>query len=323
MAAPAGVANAGATSLAIDANALGSLKAAAARTPEKAVKLAAREFEALFLNQVLKSMRESLPKDGPFASAATESYTQMFDRELSKSMAARGTGLAAMIEKQLQRTMAPAAAAPQAGKAAPAAGAKAPLSLKAQAAATAYSPRFAPKATQMPAPARDPAAPAARKAATTEDQRSFLSKVMEFAQAPAAAIGLSPVFVAAQAALESGWGRHEIRHADGTPAHNLFGVKAGSGWTGATVDVATTEYENGAPVRKVEKFRAYPSYAEGLADYVQLLAGNARYRNVVANGQDAQGFARALARSGYATDPAYGSKIASLIEKAKSLTGPG
>lgn len=305
--------------LASDANSLGSLKSTAARSPEKAMKLAAREFEALFLNQVLKSMRESLPKDGPFASQATESYTQMFDRELSKSMAARGTGLATMIEKQLERAMAPRGAAKDAAAAGASAGAKAPLGLKAQSAATAYSPRVAPRAVQSPGPADAPS----RKSATTESQRSFLSKVMEFAQAPASAIGLSPVFVAAQAALESGWGKHEIRHADGTPAHNLFGVKAGSGWKGATVEVTTTEVENGVAVKKLERFRAYPSYAEGLADYVQLLAGNSRYRHVVANGQDARGFAQALARSGYATDPAYGSKIASLIDKARSLTGPG
>ncbi len=143
------------------------------------------------------------------------------------------------------------------------------------------------------------------------------------AQGPASAVGLSPVFVAAQAALESGWGKREIRNADGSSAHNLFGVKAGAGWQGATADVLTTEYENGVAVKRVEKFRAYGSYAEGLADYVRLLADNPRYRTAVANGQDARGFATALQRAGYATDPAYGDKLARLIEQARSLAGAG
>jgi flagellar protein FlgJ len=308
--------------LAIDANGLTGLKAKAAQAPDKAMKLAAREFESLFLNQVLKSMRESLPKDGPFASQATESYTQMLDRELSKAMATKGTGLAAMIEKQLARVMTPPDAKPVAKSAqggAPVGGAgidPAAVSSAGVAAARAYAP--AGKTSAIPAAA----APVA-KSASTQDQRSFLARVMESAQAPASAAGLSPVFVAAQAALESGWGKREIKYPDGTSAHNLFGVKAGAGWSGATVDVTTTEYQNGAAVKKVEKFRAYDSYAEGLADYVKLLAGSARYKAAVAAGQDAKGFAQALARSGYATDPSYGDKLSRLIDKAKALTGQG
>lgn len=298
--------------LAADGRGLAGLKASAGQSPEKAVKAAAREFEALFLNQVMKSMRESLPKDGPFHSNATQSYTQMLDHELSRSLSARGTGLAAMIEKQLARSL--PAKAGVAGAAS---------SATASAAAKAYVARPAPGATHVAkasaAPAAKPASPA--KAAAAESQRSFLSKVMAFAQGPAAAAGLSPVFVAAQAALESGWGKHEIRHADGAPAHNLFGVKAGRAWTGATVDVTTTEYENGVAVKKVEKFRAYASYAEGLADYVGLLAGNRRYQAAVAAGQDAKGFATALAKAGYATDPAYGAKLSRLIDQARTLTG--
>ena len=145
--------------------------------------------------------------------------------------------------------------------------------------------------------------------------------VVDLAKEPAAAVGLSPVFVAAQAALESGWGKFEIRNKDGSSAHNLFSIKAGSSWTGKTVDVTTTEYVNGQPVKRVEKFRAYESYAEGLADYVKLLATNSRYKEAVAKGQDAQGFSKALAKAGYATDPAYSQKLASVIAKARAATG--
>lgn len=378
------------SALAADARSLDSLKATASSSPEKATKLAAREFEALFLNQLLKSMRESLPKDGPFSSQAGNSYTQMLDQELSKSLAAKGTGLATMIEKQLLRSMtaSPAAdganalgagatpavgAGGVAGATAVAGGSQAGTSATAALAARAYAdPRAAPAAgttaaNSAPSPAANSApstmgtsptstkgtgassatgssassatakmasaakpsaaakAAAAKAAAArtsaAQEQSSFLSKVTDMARASASAAGLSPVFVAAQAALESGWGKHQIRNADGTSAHNLFGIKAGSNWKGPTVSVTTVEYQNGVPVKRVEKFRAYASYAEGLADYVGLLASNARYKEVVANGKDAKGFAQAMGRSGYATDPAYSQKLASLIDKAKNLTG--
>ena len=304
--------------LAIDAKSLSGLKAAAGKDPDKALKQAAREFEAVFLNQVLKSMRESLPKDGPFASSSNDTYTQMLDRELSKAMSAKGTGLAAVLEKQLARAMAPkvdpndpklTAGQKAAATAHSLGGPAAPHSLNGTAARHSLKGAAAPT----------PAAPA--KVSSTEAQKSFLAKVVDLAKAPAAAVGLSPVFVAAQAALESGWGKHEIRNTDGTSAHNLFSIKAGSGWTGATVDVTTTEYVNGAPVKRVEKFRAYESYADGLADYVKLLATNSRYKDAVAKGQDARGFSQALAKAGYATDPAYSQKLTSVIAKARAVTG--
>lgn len=329
MAAPlsTGIPTPASAGLAIDAKSLSGLKATAGKTPEKAAKLAAREFEAMFLNQVLKSMRESLPKDGPFASSANDTYTGMLDRELAKSMASKGTGLSTLIEKQLMRTfqpVTPAGAKPgEAGKGAAAAanaapGATASTSATATAAQKAYGLRFRTPATAN-APAN--AAPATPKPTSTEAQKSFLSKVVDLAKEPAAAVGLSPVFVAAQAALESGWGKFEIRNKDGSSAHNLFSIKAGSSWTGKTVDVTTTEYVNGQPVKRVEKFRAYESYAEGLADYVKLLATNSRYKEAVAKGRDAQGFSQALAKAGYATDPAYSQKLARVIEKARAATG--
>lgn len=334
--------------LAIDAKSLAGLKVAAGKDPQQALGQAAREFEAVFLNQVLKSMRESLPKDGPFASSSNDTYTQMLDRELSKAMSAKGTGLAAVLEKQLARAMAPkvdpndpkltaaqkaaATAHSLGGPVAPHAlgGKPAKHSLTGAAAARAYA--LPAKANAAPAAAKVPAAPAKANAApatpavpakvsSTEAQKSFLAKVVDLAKAPAASVGLSPVFVAAQAALESGWGKHEIRRADGSSAHNLFSIKAGSAWNGATVDVTTTEYVNGSPVKRVEKFRAYESYAEGLADYVKLLATNSRYKDAVAKGQDARGFSQALAKAGYATDPAYSQKLTSVIAKARAATG--
>jgi flagellar protein FlgJ len=121
-----------------------------------------------------------------------------------------------------------------------------------------------------------------------------------------------------QAALESGWGKREIKQADGSASHNLFGVKAGKSWTGKTVNVATTEYVNGVPQKRVEKFRAYDSYAAAFEDYAKLLSNNPRYKNVVANASDAHNFARGLQRAGYATDPNYAQKLSSIIQRRLS-----
>jgi flagellar protein FlgJ len=116
-----------------------------------------------------------------------------------------------------------------------------------------------------------------------------------------------------QAALESGWGGREIRGTDGKPSHNLFGIKAGRGWTGRTVDIVTTEYVNGLPQKAVERFRVYDSYADAFRDYAKLIRGNPRYAAVLEAGNDAVAFARGLQKAGYATDPQYADKLARVI----------
>jgi flagellar protein FlgJ len=118
-----------------------------------------------------------------------------------------------------------------------------------------------------------------------------------------------------QAALESGWGRREIKGRDGSTSHNLFGIKAGSDWKGKVVEAVTTEYVNGKAQRRVEKFRAYDSYADSFKDYAKLITNNPRYEKVLASGGDATSFARGLQKAGYATDPNYATKLASIIKK--------
>jgi flagellar protein FlgJ len=138
--------------------------------------------------------------------------------------------------------------------------------------------------------------------------QAFVDRMLPHATEAGRTTGVPPRFILGQAALESGWGRSEI-----PGSHNLFGIKAGSGWKGATVDVPTTEYVDGKAVRKLERFRAYGSYAEGFRDWAQLVAGNPRYAAALAPGNDAAAFARALAKGGYATDPAYAVKLTRTI----------
>ena len=140
-----------------------------------------------------------------------------------------------------------------------------------------------------------------------------MQRLLPHAQAASAGTGIPARFMLGQAALETGWGKAEIRGADGQNSHNLFGIKAGAGWKGQTVDIVTTEYVNGKPQKQVESFRAYDSYADAFRDYANLLRGNARYQNVIAQGQDAAGFAQGLQQAGYATDPKYAQKLMSVI----------
>jgi flagellar protein FlgJ len=160
---------------------------------------------------------------------------------------------------------------------------------------------------QAPAPARG-ASPL-----PLSKTREFVDRVWSHAVEAARATGIKPQFMVGQAALESGWGRGEIRGEDGSQTYNLFGVKAGRNWTGPVVEKTTTEYVNGIAQKTTAKFRVYGSYAESFKDYASLLTGNRRYAEVIGNGQSAEGFARGLQQAGYATDPAYADKLTRII----------
>jgi flagellar protein FlgJ len=132
--------------------------------------------------------------------------------------------------------------------------------------------------------------------------------------------GIPAAFMVSQAAHETGWGRHQIRHADGTPSFNLFGIKAGPDWKGRVAQVTTTEYVNGVPRKVTARFRAYDSYAESFQDYARLMKGSPRYREVVSSAGTAQAFAHGLQRAGYATDPAYADKLTRVINTTLRLS---
>jgi flagellar protein FlgJ len=261
-----------------DPRALEGLKRDARSDPRQAARAAATQFEQLFAQMLLKSLREATPQFDPLAGDGTRLFQGMLDEQWAKTIAGRGLGLAPIIERQLTRNLrSPYAAGPQA-PAAPAAGA--PLEAPAQ---------------------------------------SFIRQMLAPAQEAARATGVPPAFILGQAGLESGWGRHQPRLADGSPSHNLFGIKAGPGWRGATVERTTTEYVQGRAQRVIERFRAYGSYAEAFTDYARLLSGNPRYAAALAARDDPGGFAQALQRAGYATDPAYADKLARTIRQARSV----
>ena len=314
--------------LAIDAQALGALRAQAKQAPDAALEKAATQFEALFLQMLLKSMRESVPQDGLFDNEATRTYIGMLDQQFAAGLSGKGKlGLADMLVKQL-RAAGAAGAVPAEPGAAPGEFSPAPAgSLPAEPPNQAIAPgNPAPTQQFNPFESRDsyglnpsPGVTGAKDSALSPRVREFVDKVGPHALAASRETGIPARFIVAQAALESGWGRSEIRAADGSPSYNLFGIKAGRGWSGNTVETATTEYVNGATLKTAEKFRAYGSYAEAFQDYARLLRSSGRYREALASGDDPFKFAQGLQKGGYATDPRYAEKIARVIQSTFSV----
>ncbi|WP_455555993.1 flagellar assembly peptidoglycan hydrolase FlgJ [Comamonas sp.] len=153
---------------------------------------------------------------------------------------------------------------------------------------------------------------AAKQRALKPEQQAFLQQIAPWAERAAQQLGVSVRSVMAHAALESGWGKKPLRAEDGSNSWNLFGLKAGAGWRGARLNATTTEYEAGEATKQVQSFRQYADLEASFADYVQLLAHSPRYRNALKTGDDVHAFAHALAKGGYATDPAYADKLLSV-----------
>jgi flagellar protein FlgJ len=157
----------------------------------------------------------------------------------------------------------------------------------------------------------------------TPQQRDFMQQHWADALRAQQLTGVPASFILGQAALESGWGSREIRGSDGAPSYNLFGIKAGAGWKGRTVQVKTTEYEAGVPQQSVRSFRAYDSYTSAFQDWALTIGRNQRYSAAVTPGSGPGGFAFGMQRAGYSTDPAYGEKLARVIRTASSIGGTG
>ena len=315
------------SALALDARNLAALKQQAKAAPGESLRAAAGQFEALFMQMLLKSMRDALPQDGPFASETTRTYTAMFDQQVAQELAKKGVGIADLLVRQLTPRTAGTPAAD--GKAARAAGTGAGEG--AGAAFAGMRPRRVAAGVGVPvAAAADKTAAAATPSAAAaptapslpERARAFPERMRPQAEAAAQAAGIPVTFLLAQAALETGWGRHQPRAADGTASHNRFGIKAGSSWQGSRTLAATTEFAAGRATTAVEAFRAYGSYGEAFADFTRLIRGSPRYAGVLAATGDGNAYARQLQQAGYATDPRYAEKLGRLIEAvARHLTG--
>jgi flagellar protein FlgJ len=309
-----------ANELAADSRSLDGLKRDAQRDPRGAMRKAAQQFEALFMQMVLKSMREATPKSGLFDSPANDMYTGMLDQQIATRISQSGTGLADVIVRQLTRHLPGAAAAPvdASSAGAPVSGASITRAPTAAARALSHYGEMARTARAAAVSATD-ASTAAPLLGATDAQRNFVTRHWDAALAAQRATGIPAQHVIGQAALESGWGKAEIRGADGLPSFNLFGIKATGGWREVAAAADTVEYERGRAVSRTEQFRAYGSLAEGMRDYARLIAGSPRYAAALNAGADAGAYAAALQRGGYATDPCYATKLVRVAESVQSV----
>jgi flagellar protein FlgJ len=154
---------------------------------------------------------------------------------------------------------------------------------------------------------------------TSATQEGFVAEHSAAAQRVAQATGIPAEFMIGQAGHETGWGRSEIRNADGSNSFNLFGIKASAGWTGKVATITTTEYVDGEARKVSAKFRAYDSYEESFRDYARMIGESPRYAQARASTGSAQAYASELQRAGYATDPAYASKLSRAINATLQL----
>ncbi len=270
------------TSIVTDFTQYADLRRAAERNDPAALREVAVQFEALFLQTMLKSMRDASLGDPLFGdSDQHEMYQGMMDQQLAVEMASgKGVGLADMLVRQLGGGDATKLTRPEAS--------------------------FA--VTRNAASNQKPAGP------TWPDAESFARDIWPHAERTARKLNVAPEAIVAQAALETGWGQHVMPDRDGATSFNLFGVKSGSGWAGDYVVRNTLEFEGGVPRSQLARFRSYDDVAAAFSDYTDFISDNPRYSAVRDHGPDVAGFARALQDSGYATDPDYAQKISNILD---------
>jgi peptidoglycan hydrolase FlgJ len=285
--------------LAFDARALQGLRYRANTDPKGAVKQAAQQFEALFMNELMKSMRQATLSSGMLDNEGSSMGTEMLDTQMAQQMTGMPGGLSEAIARHLERSM-------------------------------GLSPGPVPSAASAnntPAPLVPAGTAPAPVAIPQKGAAGFVQQHTAAARRAEEETGIPAAFMVAQAAHETGWGRREIRHADGAPAHNLFGIKAGPNWKGPVAEVTTTEYVGGRAMKITAAFRAYNSYEESFSDYARLMKTSPRYSGAVASAQapgqgtanSAARFAQGLQQAGYATDPAYADKLTRVIHTTLQL----
>ena len=274
--------------LAADPSALNALRYGTGGGNDKAaLKEAAKQFESLFMRELIKSMREATSKSGLMDNEGSDMGTDMLDQQFALQLSGLPGGLSGAIERQLGRQMGDVAA------------------MAAGRGASALS-------GSLGTVGRAGASGSGRAA-------DFVARHTQAAEMVARESGIPASYMIGQAGHETGWGKSEIRHADGAPSFNLFGIKATGNWKGKVAEVVTTEYVDGVPRKMVAKFRAYDSYADSFRDYAKLVGNSPRYEKAMDQIGSVHGFASGLQRGGYATDPQYAAKLSRAINTTLQL----
>ncbi|WP_338562871.1 flagellar assembly peptidoglycan hydrolase FlgJ [Erwinia sp. E_sp_B04_7] len=286
---------------AYDSRSLNDLKRQAGSDPKAHAREVAKQVEGMFVQMMLKSMRQALPQDGLLSTEQTRLYTSMYDQQIGQQIASKGLGLADLMVKQMDQVQAPDENA-----------GTVPMMLDKN-----FINTLPPLAMEQIIRKAVPRLPSS-EVPLHGDSSDFIAQLSQPAKMASAESGIPHHLILAQAALESGWGQRQILTAEGKPSYNVFGIKASANWQGKTTDIMTTEYEGGEAKKVKAKFRVYDSYFEALNDYVKLLSNNPRYSAVTTAETPEQG-ARALQAAGYATDPKYAQKLVGMIQQFKNM----
>ena len=281
-----------ATSVYTNFEGFAELKLAAKKDSPEALQKVAEQFEAIFLQMLLKQMRDSSLGEGIFDSDKTRFYQDMFDQQLALTMSEkRGIGIADSIVRQLQHTL--------------------------------KSDTIDADREMKPLPARrefshamsQPSADHGPKAQAFKTPEDYINAMRPYAKQAAEKLGVPVGVLLAQSALETGWGQKLIRHHDGSNSHNLFGIKADERWSGDKVRVASLEYRNGIAKKEYSDFRVYNSFEDSFNDYVDFIKSNTRYQQALERANDSGEYIKALQEAGYATDPNYADKVMTILER--------
>jgi flagellar protein FlgJ len=254
-----------------DLNALEALK----RDPNspQAISAVAQQVEAMFLQMMLKSMRDASASDDPDGNEMGM-YQDMFDKQVALTISQHDDlGIGRLLKRQIS------------GKSAP------------------VAPKTADSGAIAPTPAE------------------FVDRMLPSIKTAATSLGVNPLGLMAQAALETGWGQRMPRNADGSPSYNMFGIKAGEGWSGPKATADSMEVTNGVAAPKRTSFRSYGSIEESVKDFASLLKNSPRYKDALAAGADARAYVARIGSSGYATDPDYGNKLNEILQASALQPG--
>jgi len=304
----------------------GEMKLRARENSEDAAATVARQFEGLFVQQMLAAMRSAARVDDAQQSSYMDFYQEMYDKQLAQTIAGQDRlGVAKLIMQQIpggEQTTATTAIDPAAENPV-----SVPLPVQTVAMATTAPVEAAPAAAAAAEAGPDSSVVLGRVvdddfAEVTQIERAnkrwhkpdnFIADVWPEARVAAQQLGVSPELLVAQSALETGWGRHTMKFDDGRSSYNLFGIKAGGDWQGAALKRQSLEYRDGILQHQVSQFRAYGSPADSLADYVDFIQTNPRYQQALSSVGNDQAYIRAIQDAGYATDPRYADKVLGIL----------
>ncbi|MGZ8928830.1 MAG: flagellar assembly peptidoglycan hydrolase FlgJ [Methylobacter sp.] len=311
-----------------DFNGLAKLKSEARNQSPEAVKEVAKQFESIFLNNVLKGMREAKLADSLMDNDQSKFYREMYDQQLAVHLSGSpGVGLADLIVKQLSRDQ------PDNEKSANEKNAK--LGLEDYLNRSAGTPKVI--SAQRSVIDKQVVSAADNQSKSPVDEifntplknepaqpimsaEQFVEQLQPYAEQAAKQLGIEPRVVLAQAALETGWGRSLIKNSNGGSSFNLFNIKADKAWQGKQVQMPALEFEQGIAKQVNSGFRSYNSFQESFQDYVDFIKSNPRYGEALKQAGNAKQYMQELQRAGYATDPNYADKVMDIYH-GSTITG--